>query len=143
MGYCLASDVGVLLGLTYNATSLPTETQVNSIIDQVSAEINMTLRTIGVVTVTDATVLSYLKMVCAKGSACYVGGVYFNNIQSTGGTISNFYCQSYKEELKKMIDNPAILGVAGGTIAFGSNVTDGVTSFDEADSMQIDNRFRY
>ena len=143
MSYCLSADVGVLLCLTYNATSQPTQTQVESIIDQVSAEIDMTLRTIGIVGVTDAPILKYLKMVCAKGSACYVGSVYFNNIQSVGGTISNFYCTMYKDELKKIVENPSIMGAAGGTVAIGSNVIDGVTTMTEVDNLFIDDRFTY
>jgi hypothetical protein len=139
MSYCTASDVGVLLGLTYSATSLPTQSQVESIIEQVTAEIDINLRTIGVTSVTDAKTLLYLKMVCAKGSACYVGSVYFNNIQSVGGTISNTYCTMYKDELKKIIDNPEMIGADGGSISVGSNVT----TMDEVEDLFIEDRFTY
>lgn len=144
MSYCQSSDVGVLLGLTYDANSVPTLTQVNSVIDQVSAEIDMNLRQIGITSVSDATVLLYLKMVCAKGSACYIGSVYFNNIQNVNGTISNFYCIAYKEELKKIIDNPAIMGAAGGSIEVHSDVIDGLNSEADYDDISIQKgRFNY
>lgn len=142
MSYCSASDVGVLLGLTYDANSQPTLAQVNSIINQVSAEIDMTLRQIGIISPSDATILLYLQMVCAKGVACYVGATYFNNIQNVNGTISNFYCTMYKEELKKIIDNPAIMGAAGGTIEIHSDVIDGVNSESDYEDLQI-KRFNY
>lgn len=141
--YCSPSDVGVLLQLTYSATSQPTTTQVQAICDQVTAEINMKLRQIGIVGVTDSTVLDQLKLICSQGAACYVGGSYFNNIQSTSGTISNFYCTNYKEKLKEIVDDPAMYGAAGGRVSFDSNVTAGITSEAEVNELFIGNGFNY
>lgn len=138
MSYCTPSDVGILLQLTYSATTQPTTTQVQSICDQVSAEIDLKLKQIGVASVTDSTLLSYLKLVCSQGVACFVGSTYFNNIQNTSGTISNFYCTNYKQKLDEIVNNPDMFTSAGGTIAFSSNVTEGTTDEDDIPSIDVD-----
>ena len=74
--YCTAEDVQVLLGFAsaFSTTSVPTLTQVNSIISDVTNEIDFTLASVGITTQpTDTRLLGRLHIACKYGVACQVG----------------------------------------------------------------------
>jgi hypothetical protein len=70
MSYCVVADVEKLTSLTYGATTTPTTTEVSAIIAEISSEIDVVLTLFGYsLPITDATDLSFLKMLSSVGSA--------------------------------------------------------------------------
>lgn len=146
MSYSLPADVGILLQITFDADSSPTQVQVQSIIDQVDSEINLQLKGIGITAsaVTDADQLNFLKTLSSYGSACRVGFVYFGNANPVEGTQASYYCEQYKE----WMDDTDTLGIwfGGGEtaedITVENQVTDGTTTESAINDMQISNEYK-
>lgn len=144
MSYCTAADIGVMLQLSYSASSQPTQTQVEAIIDQVSAEIDLRLKTAGVsLPITDATLLSYLKEQNINGAVCRTGLIYKKNSESVTGTQPEYFCQLFKDFITEMKDSPETLlsGLDIGTVQTGSNVLDGVITEDHIKNMTVKDNF--
>jgi hypothetical protein len=135
MSYCVAEDVQILLGFdtTFSASTIPTLTQVNGVIDQVTAEIDMLLASAGVgVPVANTTLLSYLKMKCASGTACRIGMTYFSNSTGVDGTQPKFYCDDYQEFKDSIKENPEkfLAAFSSGIFAVSNTVIDGTITED-------------
>lgn len=115
MGYCSVEDVQVCMQQAFSATSQPTETQIETLIDYVSSRINLVLKQVGVsLPVIDTDVLNYLKIVASNGVACQVSTSYFQNQQSVSGTPSNFWCSTFETLLKEIQESPELVGASTG-----------------------------
>lgn len=146
MAYCSNADVGVLLELDYNAIAKPTPTQVDSLIDQVTAEIDSRLAAQGVaLPITDATTLLLLKKYCSFGSACIVGYTYFRNNESTSDSQASFYCVTYQQFLTDLKDDPeTVLGALDINSTFMSNqVLDGTTTESDLTDNGVEDVFKW
>jgi hypothetical protein len=146
MAYCTASDIAIQLGVdTYTATTRPTLTQINSIIDNISGEIDFHLSAIGITSPTDVRVLSKLKNICIDGVACRVGFSNFGNNQGVDNTQPNHYCKNYKESLNEMKEDPSLYGITTGneSVIFSSNVLDGTLDEADANNLMLDDTYRY
>lgn len=144
MAYCTAADIGVILQLTYSTTSQPTQVQVEAIIDQVAAEIDLRLQTAGLsLPVSDATTLQYLKTQNINGAVCRVGMSYKRNADSVTGTQADYFCQLYKDFITEIKETPEdIVGIiGGGTVYTGSNVLDGVVTEEHVTDNMVKDDF--
>ena len=106
--YCSADDVQVRMGFpdSFAASTRPTLTQVNSLIEQVSAEIDIYLAKAGIASVTDAKLLLMLKLKASAGAACKVGFTYFGNNNPVENSQASTYCKEYAEFLDLIKTNP-------------------------------------
>lgn len=145
MPYCVADDVRVELGLeeAFSATSIPTDTQVTTIISQVEGVINVNLVRAGVTpsAITDADQLLYLADLCVKGATCRVGMTYFGNSTNVDNTQPTFWC----DEFKRIVDDTDLLAEiftpsSDGGI-FENQVTNGTVA--ESDIPNITDKFIY
>lgn len=119
--YCVAEDVQVLIGQniafnnigsTTTGGTKPTLTQLNSIIADITNEIDLQLSVIGITAQpTDARLLAKLKNGCVYGSAARAGFGTLNMSGSTGDTKPKTYWDMYQAFLKEMLDNPEIFGI--------------------------------
>ena len=63
MGYCVKDDIETLLQLTFDESSVPTQAKVESLIDQISAELTLRMRLSKITAIpTNETVLALLKL---------------------------------------------------------------------------------
>lgn len=109
MAYCTITDLQLFNSKrTYSATTTPTTAQVNSIIDQVAAEIDMALSIQGyTVPVTTPTAMTnFLKFLNALGAAAYTEDSMFPETAETGEkaatTHSSKLMSRFKDWLKKL-----------------------------------------
>lgn len=148
MNYCTAEDVQVLVGSpdAFNSNSTPTLAQVNSIIADITNEIDFTLKSVGIsVQPTDATLLGRLTLACKYGVACQVAMSGYGNTGSVEGSQGDKYCEKYKEVLDDIKENPELYGVVTGDSAmYASNrVVDGSITEAELKDKYIDDNFKY
>lgn len=127
--YCVAEDVQVALGYqdSFSTSTHPTLVQVNSIIDEITNEIDLYMNMIGIATQpTDARILARLKSACIIGSSARVGFYFLNNASNVDNTLADKYWTRYQEILKEIQDKPDIYGAtAGGNGYIDSTVING------------------
>ena len=135
MAYCSASDVQVALGyqdiFDDSVPTRPTATQVDSIISNITNEIDLYLGLAGInTTPTDVKILGRLKEMCIYGSSARVGFGYLNNAEVVGGSLAHTFWERYQQLLNEIVDKPEIYGgTAGTSTMYASNqVTDGTNS---------------
>lgn len=99
MSYCVYSDVGLLLSLTFDTSSIPTAVKVGEIIDLISSEVNMVLRGAGVNPPTDITSDLYkvVKLKVMQGSAAIIGLSYYGNKDGVEAGQAAYYQKMYSE----------------------------------------------
>lgn len=133
--YTTANEVAVLIGYdNFSSTTRPTDTQVNTIIANVTNEIDFMLASIGVTTQpTDTRLLGRLAIACKYGVACQVAISGYGNVDSVDGSQGDKFCENYKEILDDIKNNPENYGaVTGDSSMYMSNqVTDGTISEDD------------
>jgi len=145
MAYCSANtDVSALTGITYSTSTVPTLIESNVIIDQVSAEIDVTLASVGISNPSaSATFLTMLKKPCALGSA----GLLLQRYGTGDGDFrrADWYYSKYEAWLDKVISNEdykkSILsffttGYSG--IYVENNVTSGTFTEKSAVNTEVD-----
>lgn len=141
MAYCTYSDLAIQLGYdSFGTTTKPTAIQVASIIDNVTADIDILLQSIGIsLPITDSSVLLYLKDKCIMGSCCRIGFSYFSNNTGVDGTQPNHFCSDYSEWKKEIKENPAVLTniLSQSDSAPSSNVLDGTITEDDIKNNMI------
>ena len=128
--YCSAEDVSILLGLdNFSSETRPTLTQVNSIISDVTNEIDFVLA--GVITTqpTDARILGRLSIACKMGVACQVGLSGFGGTpDSVDNSQPDKYCRQYQAILEEIKTMPELYGIVTGdstSFYISNQVTDG------------------
>ena len=139
--YCNAEDVQVKLGFTneFSVTTKPTLTQVETLIDSTTKEIDSYLYASGVTTQpTDTNVLGKLKEVCSYGAAARVGMGYHSNNESISGTQAREYWDFYKEYLNEIKEMPELYGAGGSTSFISNQVTDGTYSESDFEAQFFD-----
>ena len=132
--YCSYADVGLLLNKTFNDTTTPTDTQVTSIITQITKEIDAVLKVAGIsAQPTDTNILGLLQKHCSFGAAGITGISYFRNASGISGSNAEWYYSKYEEFLKEVKENPDILGISAGseTISVSNPVLDGTITETE------------
>jgi hypothetical protein len=101
MGYCSVSDVGYLRQTTFDTTSLPTAVFVQTMIDNVTARINIKLKSNGfTLPITDADQLAVLKMYSTYG---VVGDL--DVYESRNKDTVNARGIEYKKQFTDFLDN--------------------------------------
>lgn len=130
--YCKAEDVSVLLGLdTFSATTRPTLSQVNSIIADVTNEIDFILAGVGITTQpTDTRILGRLAIACKMGVACQVGLSAFGNATGVDNSQPDKFCTQYQAILLEIKNSPELYSnISGDNTMYLSNpVADGTTT---------------
>lgn len=138
--YCSSSHVGVLLNKTFDATSTPTSTQVDVIIDQTTNEIDTVLYSIGVTSQpTDTNLLGILEKYCSFGSAGAVGMAYFRNAGGVEKTNADWYYSKYEWFLKELKESPELFGIVSDaeTMIISNQVLDGTYTEEEQQAIMI------
>ena len=127
--YITQQEVAVLLGFdNFSSITRPTETQVNSIIADITNEIDFVLSGIGITTQpTDTRLLGRLAIACKYGTACQVAMSAYGNATGVDGSQGDKFCEKYKEILDDIKENPELYGaVTGDSAMYMSNqVKDG------------------
>jgi hypothetical protein len=146
--YATAEDVQVLLGFTdnFSSTTLPTLTQVNSILADVTNEIDFTLASVGVTTQpTDTKLLGRLANACKYGVACQVAMSAYGNASGVENSQGDKYCERYKEVLKDIQENSQLYGaVTGDSGAYASNqVEDGTYTEATVTGRYLNDSYKY
>ena len=130
--YCTSEDVSVLLGLdNFSSTTRPTLTQVNSIIADVTNEIDFVLAGVGITTQpTDARILGRLANAAKMGTACQVGLSAFGNATGVDNSQPDKFCTMYQEILEEIKVNPGLYSAISGDSTFyvSNPVLDGTTT---------------
>jgi hypothetical protein len=147
MGYCEAEDVSVLLGLdNFSSSTRPKLTQVNTIIADITSEIDFTLQSVGITNPpTDTRILGRLSIMCKMGTASHVGFSAFGNSKSVDNSQPDKYWQSYQSMLGEITSKPELYGaVSGDSNLFVSNqVLDGTHTETEALSGRMPETYIY
>lgn len=143
--YCTQGEVAVLLGLdSFSSVTRPTDTQVNSIIADVTNEIDFVLSSIGITTQpTDTRLLGRLAIMCKYGTACQVAMSAYGNSTGVDGSQGDKFCEKYQSMLDDIKDNPASYGVVTGDSAmFISNqVSDGTWTESDTKDLYLDENY--
>lgn len=143
MGYCTAEDVQVLLGKdkAFNDTddTRPSLTQVNSIIDQIAAEMDQGLSANGIdLPIMDSTQLAQLKLYNSYGATCLVGNSYFRNATNVNNSMPQFYCDWYANFIKNIENIADQFGATKTSDILDNQVTDGTNTFEETTEQWYD-----
>lgn len=145
MNYCVAEDVQVLVGHkdAFSTATRPTLTQLNTIIGDITNEIDLQLSIIGIGTQpTDSKILSKLKSGCIFGAAGRAGFGALSPANSTNDTKPKTFYQLYQDFLNEIITKPEIYSVVSGAeiVNCGTNETLGTNnqSDNEEIMMQAD-----
>ena len=145
--YCTAADVSVLLGVdTFGATTRPTSTQVNSIIANVTNEIDFVLAAVGITTQpTDTKILGRLAIACKYGVAAQVGMSGYGNAMSVDNSQADKYQQRYQEILDEIKASPELYGqITGDSGMYMSGpVADGTWTSDEVEDRFLPDDYEY
>jgi len=145
--YCGAEDVSILLGLdSFSTTTRPALSQVNSIIADVTNEIDFVLSGVGITTQpTDARLLGRLSIACKYGVACQVAMSAYGNAVSVDGSQGDKYCTKYQDILTDIKNNPEMYGsVTGDSTAYMSNpVLDGTYTEAQLNSEYLSKDYKY
>lgn len=146
--YCSYTDVEVITGLIFTSsfTARITLAKVNTIITDITNEIDFTLNRIGIATQpTDARILARLKMICKYGVGGQVLFSYYGNADNTNDTQADKYINMYKGYLKEILDNPEIYGaITGTTGSYASNqVIDGTKTESDNNSVYVEEGFKW
>lgn len=143
--YCSAGDVSALLGFdTFTVSSRPTLAQVNSIIGDVTNEIDFTLSSIGITTQpTDARLLGRLAIACKYGVACQVAMSAYGNSTGVDGSQGDKFCEKYQLILDDIKTNPQLYGVVTGDsgMFLSNNVADGTNTETEIKELFLPENF--
>jgi hypothetical protein len=135
--YCSNEDVSVLLRVdAFTATSRPTATQVQAVIEDVTNEIDFVLAGIGIATQpTDTKILGRLTIACKTGVAAQI---------EVDKDKKAAYETKYQAILKEITNKPEMYGsITGNETAYMSNnVTDGTNTEAEIAEKFIDD-YRY
>jgi hypothetical protein len=122
MAYCSYSDVGLLLALSFDENSRPTDAQVTDIISLISSEVNMTLNSVGITIPTSGDLFNLLRLRVMQGSAGIVGLSYYGNTESIINSQGDYYTNLYRDFLKDLKENPGVYSsVSGGSLLYISN----------------------
>jgi hypothetical protein len=146
--YCTAEDIQIILGFktAYDTNSRPTLIQINSIITDITNEIDLQLSVIDINSQpTDSRILSKLKNGCIWGSAARAGYGSLNLGASTSETKPRTYYDLYKTFLDDIIAKPEIYASTAGTDSmYASNpVIDGSFSEKEVNKILQPERYKY
>lgn len=146
--YCAQDDIKAALGYMddFSSGSRPTLTQVNTIISDITNEIDFYLRSVGITSQpTDSNILGRLSKACIFGSAADIGFGYLNNSQTVDGTLAHYYKEKYQNILDEIKESPEIYGlVVDAESVYSSNqVIDGTYTEDENNDNYIDSNFKF
>jgi hypothetical protein len=146
--YCISSDIKVALGYPndYSSSSRPTLAEVNTIITDITNEIDLYLRSVGISSQpTDANILGRLSKACIYGSAADVGFGFLNQSQSVDGTLAHYYKEKYQAILDEIKKKPEIYGlVVDAESLYASNqVLDNTYSEDEINDNYLSSDFEF
>lgn len=145
--YCAASDVSILLGLdNYSSLTRPTLTQVNTIIADITNEIDFTLASVGITTQpVDTRLLGRLKIGCKMGVAGQVGMSAYGNSTSVDNSQADRYDAKYKEFLEDIRTNSANYGAVtdDSNLYISNQCTDGNISEDDQSDLFINQDYDY
>lgn len=135
MAYATASQVQYYSGLqsAFSTSSNPTLAQVNSDLDTVSAEIDVTLSMAGISTVTDATQLAYIAGLCAKAVAANI------MLSKTGASAEGSSVgQTWRAQYEKFLDDirTGKFKLAGTSCMAGNQVSNGTYEEDDLDTVE-------
>lgn len=101
MAYCTQEYVGTLMQQTFDSTSTPKSTDVSDIIDQITAEIDLSLGMNNItVPVTNANKLLVLKRICGMGSAAMVEMSWNKNYETLSARVIK-WLELYEKFLAK------------------------------------------
>lgn len=130
MGFITAAQMGAFFpertkstAGVFDTTTIPTAVQVEAYIEDVTAEIDGLLLSVGI----DGSNFrdnAYLKLVCKKGVACLIEkGIL---ARTKDGFIVSAYCPDYQKMLEKLVDDPGVIGQAntGGILSTGGGFGD-------------------
>lgn len=145
--YCTNEDIQVLLQMnsSFSASTTPTSTQVETEIDNITKEIDVYLRAIGITSQPiDTNVLGMLKKYCGYGVACRVGMSFQRNEEGVRGTQAEFYCQKYQEFLDKILEHPEIITdtVDASDLFISNQVQDGTITENDLNKKYIVEDFK-
>jgi hypothetical protein len=139
--YITQQEVAVLLGFdNFSTTTRPTSTQVNSIIADVTNEIDFVLSGVGITTQpTDTKLLGRLAIMCKYGVACQVAMSAYGNATGVEGSQGDKFCEKYTEMINDIKDNPEMYGlVTGDSNMYVSNtILDGTYTESEYDDFFV------
>lgn len=145
MNYCTAEDVSVLLGFTpFRDDTRPTLSQVNSIISDITNDLDFTLSSIGVtVQPTDTKLLGRLAIACKYGVACQVAMSTYGNSTGVDGSQGDKFCEKYKEYIDDIKNNPQMYGVVTGdsSMFISNQVTDGTWTEADTTNLYLDENY--
>ncbi len=143
--YTTAENVAVLLGFdNFSSSTRPTQAQVNSIIADVTNEIDFVLSAVGITTQpTDTKLLGRLSIACKYGVACQVAMSTFGNSTGVDGSQGDKYCEKYKEILDDIKDNPTLYGVVTGDsgMYISNVVSDGTYTETKIKDLYLDENY--
>jgi len=119
--YCAADDVALLLQIpNFSPTTDPTQAQVETVIENMAARIDLALSGAGVVIpVVDPAKLKWLASVNALGAAGFIGMSTARGNESVDGNQAAFYWRNFLSEIEAVKTNftgtiKAGVSVAGG-----------------------------
>lgn len=145
--YSAAEDVSVLLGLdNFSTSTQPTLAQVNTIIADITNEIDFVLASAGINSQpTDARILARLKIACKLGVAAQVGYSAFGNNTGTENTQPNKYWLEYQRILEEIRTQPELYGVIAGseTVYISNPVGDGTTTEEKTTDKYLEQDYKY
>jgi len=147
MNYCDSTDVNVIMGVdAFSSTTRPTLTQVNTIISDITNEIDFVLSGVGITTQpTDSKILGRLGIACKYGSASHVCLSVYGNNTSVDGSQGEYFGRKYKEILDEMKTDPELYGLITGdsNLVISNIVLDGTNTESEISNGYIDRDYKY
>lgn len=119
--YCAVSDVAFKLQVDFDLASKPSQTDVESVITQITARMNLALGGAGIaLPISDAAKLETLKHICAMGSAGMVGMAFGRNFDNVMAGQAKFYWDEFQKDLDLFCSNftgSKIPGLSSGVLS--------------------------
>jgi hypothetical protein len=137
MAYCTYEDVGTMLGLTFDSSSVPTATKVSGIIDLISSEINVALTAIGISLPTTGDMYNLVKLKTMQGSAGLVAITYYGNSDAVESGQGAYFTNKYKEFLAEIKATPNLFKPQYNTMKISNQFTDGAMTDADLDRIMI------
>ena len=145
--YTTATKVAVLLGYDdFTTTTRPTLAQVNTIISDITFELDFVLSSVGITTQpTDLKILARLDLAAKYGTAGQVGMSIGINSDSVNGSQGNIYSDKYEKILREIKTDPEYYGkITGDAMTYMSNpISDGTMTQREFDGVFVNTNYKY
>lgn len=138
MSYCDHSEVGMLLGLSFDSDTKPTDLKVTNVIALIASELNLVLKSVSIsLPVIGSDLYNVIKLKNMQGAAGVVGVTYYGNTEDIAGSQGAFYKEEYMNFIADLKANPDVYKDSVKVGFIGNQVTNGTVSEENISDVMI------